>query len=114
MPFLLTILMGCSLWSLQTHSIMGAEEGPPPCESQACFTEAVSACRANVSYFTNTAAGGRAQYMIEGSTAGGSCQLGMIYMQHPQSDWTYKPLHFLVDPDGDIETLLKETVSDCL
>lgn len=102
-----------SIWSVRAVAMMGAE-GPPPCESQACFVEAVSTCKAEASYMTSTAAGASVQYMIEGTTKDGNCKLGMIYMQHPKSGWTYKPLHFVLDPEGDIETRLKEAVADCL
>lgn len=63
---------------------------------------------------TSSAAGASAQYMIEGPTDDGQCKLGMIYLRHPNSDWTYKPLHFVVDPEGNIETQLKKTVEGCL
>ena len=89
-------------------------EGPPPCETQACFIDAVSACKAKASYMTSMAAGAGAQYMVEGSTDAGNCKLGMIYMKHPEAGWTYKPLHFVVNPNGDIEAQLKDAVSDCL
>lgn len=101
------------LWSNPAVSMMGSD-GPPPCESKACFVEAVTACKAKASYMTGTAAGARVQYSIEGSTRDERCQLGMIYMQHPESDWTYKPLHFVLDPDGDIEAQLKDAVAACL
>ncbi|MDZ7747529.1 MAG: hypothetical protein U5K43_00725 [Halofilum sp. (in: g-proteobacteria)] len=106
-------LVAPMLWSLPAASMMGGD-GPPPCESRACFVEAVSACKEKASYMTTTAAGARAQYVVEGPADDGRCQVGMIYMTHPQSDWTYKPLHFVLERDGDIETRLKETVADCL
>ena len=97
----------------QAMSMMG-HDGPPPCESQACFVEAVSACRTDASYMTRTAAGAQVQYRVEGATENGRCRLGMIYMQHPEPDWTYKPLHFVLDREGDISTRLGKTVTDCL
>lgn len=100
-------------WSVRAVAMMGSE-GPPPCESEACFVEAVSACKVDTSYMTGTAAGANAQYVIEGATEDGRCKLGMIYMKHPKSGWTYKPLHFVLDPEGDIETRLREAVADCL
>ncbi len=102
-----------ALWSAQANSMMGAD-GPPPCESQACFVEAVSACKAEASFMTTTVANARAQYLVEGSTDDGRCRVGMIYMQHPRSEWTYTPLHFVLDRDGDIGNELKRTVQDCL
>lgn len=98
---------------ISATAMMGGE-GPPPCESRACFVEAVSACKANASYMTRTAAGASAQYSIQGPTEDGKCKLGMIYMRHPNAEWTYKPLHFVLDPQGDVETELKRTVTDCL
>lgn len=93
---------------------MMGTEGPKPCETTECFVEAVSACKAKASYMTRNAAGAMVQYVVEGEAEQGGCQLGMIYMQHPNNDWTYKPLHFVVDPAGDIEKQLKETVAACL
>lgn len=101
------------IWSIRAGAMMGSD-GPPPCETQACFVEAVTACTAKSSYMTGTGAGARAQYLVEEPTGDGNCKLGMIYMKHPESDWTYKPLHFVVDTEGDIEAQLKETVAACL
>lgn len=89
-------------------------EGPPPCESQSCFIEAVSKCEADASYVTPMEAGASAQYLVEGADDDGSCKLGMIYMTYPQSEWTYKPLHFVIDPNAGIEAQLKEAVAACL
>lgn len=102
-----------ALWSAQAISMMGTD-GPQPCETTECFVEAVSACKANASYMTRNAAGAMVQYQVEGEAEQGGCQLGMIYMKHPNNDWTYKPLHFVLDPDGDVEKQLKETVAECL
>lgn len=110
MPPALVLL---ALWSIPAWSMMGFE-GPPPCESKACFVEAVAACKADASYMTGTTAGANAQYTVEGATEDGHCKLGMIYIQHPNADWTYKPLHFVVDPDGHIEGQLKNAVDGCL
>lgn len=102
-----------ALWSAQAISMLGTE-GPKPCETTECFVDAVSACKANASYMTRNAAAAIVQYVVEGEAEHGACQLGMIYMKHPNNDWTYKPLHFVVEPDGDIETQIKETVAECL
>lgn len=111
--FLSAALAVLALGSTRAVAMMGSD-GPPPCESQACFIEAVAACKPQVAYMTATAAGARVQYLVEEPAGGGYCRLAMIYMQHPDPELTYKPLHFVVDPAGDIETQLKETVAECL
>lgn len=108
-----SVLAILTLWSGQALSMMG-NEGPAPCESQACFIEAVSACKVGTSYVTRSAAGALVQYAIESPTENDGCRLGMIYMQHPESDWTYKPLYFVLDRNGEIDTQLKKSVADCL
>ncbi|MGM0554286.1 MAG: hypothetical protein ACQETK_10975 [Pseudomonadota bacterium] len=102
-----------ALWSNPAVSMMGYE-GPAPCESKACFIDAVSSCKAEASYVTATGAGASVQYLVEGAAETEGCKLGMIYMQHPESEWTYKPLHFVLDPDGDIDAQLKDAVDACL
>lgn len=109
---LATAITLSALWSATAASMM-AGDGPPPCETTECFVEAVSACKADASYMTR-AAGTMVQYTVEGEAGQGGCQLGMIYMMHPNNAWTYQPLHFVVDPGDDIEKQVKETVADCL
>lgn len=101
------------LWSSQCLSMMGGE-GPPPCETEACFVEAVSACEKGKSYIPAAAAGTMVQYVVEEQAKDGRCQIAMIYMRHPDSGWTYKPLHFVLDTDQDIESRLRQGVAECL
>lgn len=102
-----------ALWSSQSLSMMGGE-GPTPCETEACFVEAISACETGRSYMPPAAVGTMVQYVIEKEAEDGRCQLAMIYMRHPNSGWTYKPLHFVMDTDKGIESRLKQGVVDCL
>lgn len=110
---LATVVTLSLLWSLPAASMM-ATDGPPPCETTECFVDAVAACKADASYMTRAAAGAMVQYRIEGEAEGGDCQLGMIYMMHPNNAWTYQPVHFVVSRDGNIEAQLKDTVAECL
>lgn len=112
-PGLVAILIPLTLCSARAVSMMGAD-GPPPCETEDCFVKAVSACEKDASYMPASAAGSTVQYVVEGEAGDGRCQLAMIYMQHPNAEWTYKPLQFVLDPDGDIESQLKDSVSGCL
>lgn len=92
--------------SCRAVAMMGYE-GPPPCESQNCFIEAISSCEADANYMTRMEVGALSQYVVEGADDGGNCKLAMIYMQHPESEWTYKPVHFVIDPDAGIEAQFK-------
>lgn len=78
-------LVPLALWASPAASMMGFD-GPPPCESKACFIEAVSAFKAGASYMTGMGAGASVQYMIDGATEDEGCQLGMVYTQHPESE----------------------------
>lgn len=112
-PGFFQILVLLSLWSGHAVSMMGVE-GPPPCETEECFAKAVSVCTKDMSYMPASAAGSMVQYVIKGEAKDGRCRLAMIYMMHPNDGWTYKPLHFVVDPDRDIESQVKDSVSACL
>lgn len=114
LPGIAWMLAAATLGSGHATAMMGFD-GPPPCETEECFAKAVSSCKKDVSYMPGSAAGSKVQYIIEGNTDDGRCQLGMVYMLHPDSEWTYKPLHFVVNPeDGAIGAQLKESVSRCL
>ncbi|MDT0634626.1 hypothetical protein [Spectribacter hydrogenoxidans] len=102
-----------ALWSLRAGSMMGGE-GPPPCDSQACFVDAVAACESGTAYMTRSAAGATAQYQVEGATEDGRCRLALIYITHPEPAWREKPLFFAVDPGGDIGAQLEQAVEGCL
>lgn len=102
-----------ALWSLRAGSMMGGE-GPPPCDSQACFVDAVAACESGTAYMTRSAAGATAQYQVEGATEDGRCRLALIYITHPEPAWREKPLFFAVDPGGDVDAQLEQAVEGCL
>ncbi|MFN2289175.1 MAG: hypothetical protein ABR578_12665 [Chromatocurvus sp.] len=112
-PGFFKILAPLLLWSSHAVSMM-ASDGPPPCETEECFVKAVSACTKDASYMPASAAGSMVQYVIDGGAEDGRCRLAMIYMMHPNNEWTYKPLYFVVDPDRDIDSQVKEGVSACI
>jgi hypothetical protein len=83
------------------------------CEDESCFAKQASACKANTSYLTPIIAGAQVRYDIVGRLKD-SCDIFMTYTQHPNPDWTDKPLMFSINPDGDIDAQIKAAVASCL
>ena len=105
-------------WVLATlfapaQAMMGTE-GPPPCEDAECFAEKVASCSEGSTYLTRRGAGATAVYGVEGPEGDGHCRVGMNFIRHPDSDWTYKPMRFVVNPQAPVEPQIKRAVEECL